>query len=442
MFCRKTQPSQPRTIIQMFKFFCQILTHPNEELKRCISTDTRSFSPTDTVVQFASKLHFRHAHQLALLETLLTCFNTKITQSVSIQAFLSILECLIEIRQVTLYECLLAVKQADLTAEQTCPRHLLISIDKESYRMNLYDRLGRLRNSMEEFCFKHMKSLRFLVRNYLILQSSVPRDLLAQSVTTGFPKRQLTPEYPGSPKKSSRSYISEMTSLRRIKNQTDLTSHAEHLKLLQKVYLVIPRTEVRLRRFQKALLTFYTRVKECGLKSAAAAHSYFTSLLRRAPEDLQMFLKNQRYLRVNSLPTLDLVYQNLYRIVWSLHSEAQNRLAKLQLIKQTRAERLLVHSQSYCIFCRENGHGSESCTSTLHPLVKRIVLRDAKFCFKCLHKMQKGHKCHIICSLCTGVGHHRQICLKKVPPVKIKTNRSANVKKKAQLAEADKNALS
>ena len=441
MFCRKTQPSQSRTIIQMFKFFCQIVTHPNEELKRCISRDTRSFAPTDTVVQFASKLHFRHAHQLAHLETLLTCFHTTITQSVSIQAFLSILECLIEIRQVTLYECLLAVKQADMTAEQTCPRQISISLDKESYRMDLYRRLGRIRNSMEEFCFKNMKSLRFLVRGYLTLQSSVPRDLLTQSVITGFPKRRLAPEYPGSPKKSSRSCDSEMTSSHRIKNQANLTSYVEHLRLLKKVYLVIPRTEVRLRRFQTALVNFYTEVTECGWKSAAAAHSYFASLLRRAPEDLLMFFKNQRYLRINSLPTLDLVYQNLYRIVWSLHSEAQKRLTNLQVIKQTRAERLLVRSQSYCIFCRDNSHGSESCTSTLHPLVKRIVLRDAGFCFKCLQKMQKGHKCQIICSLCTGAGHHRQVCLKKVPPVKLKT-RSAHVKKKAQPGEAEENALS
>ena len=417
-FCCVNWNAQRKTITSLFHFFCHLLTRPNSELAKSISRDTRAIFLTDTIYQVAQKLQNRHVNQMNLLDSLITVLNQTLTQNpVTVQTLTLIMQKLIELRQVTTYETLLALTLANMNSKATCSKQILNSIENETTRMTLYAKLYPLRKTLTDYFTHNLTTYKFMTDNYQLLQTSALFDTIALK-SSEFPKRPLSSAHTGNSASSSKGPTFQSASNR---TQPNLTRFSECFRLLNQIPPSIPTKEVNLRKFQKALNLFYTKVKSCD-RDATAASFIYASLLQRCTEEQKMSLTNQAKARSKNVKnnSTDLAYINMYDTLWTLFCESQTRLLDIaDNAKKPKSKRSKIRPNITCIFCKASNHVTNDCPSTMHPSMKKHVLLDTKRCLRCFAKMRLSHICHEFCSLCAGA-HHRLLCLEKVPPIKIK----------------------
>ena len=425
-FCRKNNPSKRKTVTSLFKFFCQLVTHPTDELSRAISNDRCDFSSTDNVMQMANKLNLRHTSQLNTIDSLIAIQTQHLSQSVTIQTLVMILQNLIEIRQAITYECLLALSLAHLTANQTCSHQILSYIQKEFSRCFVYARLYYLKSSLNEYFSKYYRTYKILTQNYVLLQRSVQNEIFIRKFAGSFKSSLITAVNTDDPKNSSQENLAFCYDSNHPESNRNLIMFSECLRMLKQLPSNIPSKELRLRKFLKLLHLIYNKVLKCDF-TLKQIHHIYQSLYKRLNEELVDALKNQKQTRYNSsYRCTETSLKYLYQVFSLLQTESQNRLFtildsfKAQATRGVRRKSQESQPPDTCIFCKATNHPSISCPSTDHPFHKRNILKDAHCCLKCFQKKQAGHSCFQTCILCGQDDHHKIVCMTKVPPLNIK----------------------
>ena len=425
-FCRKNNPSQRKTVTSLFHFFCRLMTHPNDELSRAISNDQCDFLTTDNVMQMANKLNLRHTSQLNTIDSLIAIQMQHLSQSVSIQTLVLILQNLIEIRQAVTYECLLALSLSHLTANQTCSQQILSYIQKEFSRCFVYARLYYLKSSLNEYFSKYYRTYKILTKNYVLLQRSVQNEVFIRKFAGSFKSSLITAVNTDDSKNSSQENLAFCYDSNHPESNRNLIMFSECLRMLKLLPSNIPSKELRLRKFLKLLHLIYNKVLKCDF-TLKQIHHIYQSLHKRLNEELLDALKNQKQTRYNSsYRCTETSLKYLYQVFSLLQTESQNRLFTILDSFKAQARRNDPQNPQEsqpldtCIFCKATNHPSITCPSNDHPFHKRNILKDAHCCLKCFQKKQAGHSCFQTCILCGQDDHHKIVCLTKVPPLNIK----------------------
>ena len=216
------------------------MTHPTDELSRAISNDHCDFITTDNVMQMANKLNLRHTSQLNTIDSLIAIQMQHLSQSVTIQTLVMILQNLMEIRQAVTYECLLSLSLAHLTANQTCSQQILSYIQKEFSRCFVYARLYYLKSSLNEYFSKYYRTYKILTKNYVLLQRSVQNEVFIRKFAGSFMSSLITAVNTDDPKNSSQENLAFCYDSNHPESNRNLIMFSECLRMLKQLPLPPP----------------------------------------------------------------------------------------------------------------------------------------------------------------------------------------------------------
>ena len=415
LFIARQKPTRIVSYVKLFKFFCYMLSHPNENLKDSITADSASFLLTDTLNDVTDRFAQKHKIQLSKLESFMLNSHPLFKPPPSVHNLISILKFFLRLRELATYECYLAINLASFEAKQSCSRLIFTSCERESRRMSIYRTLYRIREDAQMYFAKNIVDFQSVIHVFSQLTSVRQLDCATDKLLIPNEKMSLVPDYLSTLKRFSTSSIMCNDHPRK----PDSTRiFAECTRLLAQLPLCAPSKIHKLTHYRDTLDRLYTIVQASDRTDAHMAIAFKRTLITRCSEDLQMhlwYLAKRRYATIKDFRRI--AFFDLHDVIVNMIAVADRQIDKLCSAKK---QKVIHKTDQFCVFCQKIAHIPEFCDSTIHPVMKRQILESQNHCFRCLQKILPDHLCMNFCALCYELDHHSQICLERVPPLVIK----------------------